>query len=287
MSTTSPLLQLILQVLDENPDTWGDVLNVSAMQLLEDAIAGTAVADVTSGNVTLDDTVGGPSETDSSRYAIVNVIGTPGGTNDVIVPTRSKIYLVSNTTTASSVQVKTAAGTGITIANGVAIWVFCDGTDVQAASVDAAQTSLTTTLADDSTLFGGAADTDFAKLAVAQTWSKGQVISRAPALTNAGGIITPDISESDSFYALWDGNYQLAAPAGSPQNGQRFSIICQQDNPAGPNTISFAASTYIFEGGTTPALSTGNSDIDYIAFEYCTNLVGGARWIGSILKGAA
>jgi hypothetical protein len=288
MSTTSPFLQLVLQALDENPDTWGEVLNVSALELLEDAIAGTAAVPlISAADYTLDDTVGGPSETDSSRFMILNVTGSPGGATNIICPTRSKVYLAANNTSdASSIVVKTAAGTGITVSPATAIWVYCDGTNVLAASVDNAQTATTATTATDSTQLGGVAAAGYGKLSTQQTWTAGQAVERV-VLTASVGNITPDVSASDSFYALWDGNYQLAAPIGSPVNGQRFSIIAQQDNPATPNTISFAASTYIFEGGTLPTLSTGNSAVDYLAFEYCTDLVGGARWVGSIMKGLA
>ena len=285
MSTTSPLLQLTLQDLDENPDIWGTVLNVSAVQLLEDAIAGAADCTLLSAaDFTLDDTAGWPSESDSSRYMVLDVTGTPGGTTNIIVPTRSKVYLAANSSD-HSIVVKTAAGTGPTIVAGIAVWVYCDGTNVLDTSVLQAQDSLTAATATDSTQLGGVAAALYAQLAVSQAWTAGQWVERAAALTPATGQITPDLTDSDSFYALWDGNYQLMAPSGSAQDGQRFSLVVQQDNPAGPNTITFAAGVYIFEGGTAPGLSTGNSAVDYLAFEYCDQLVGGGKWIGSILKG--
>lgn len=294
MSNPSPLLRQILQILNENPDTWGDVVNISALQTLEDAIAGIADVDVTSANVTLVDTDGGPSSTQHSRYMILDINGSPGAPRDVIVPeavvppdsrSRTKLYLAyNNTGDASAVTVKTLSGTGITIPAGEAHWVWCDGTNVLDVAVANATRSATCALADDSTLLAAVAATEYAQLNVQQTWGAGQVITRTLIVEDTS-VVTPTIDTSNSFYALWDGNYQLAAPTGSPQNGQQFSLVVQQGPSGGPFTISYAASTFIWEGGTAPVLSTGANDIDYFGFEYATDLVGGARWIGAVMKG--
>jgi hypothetical protein len=69
-------------------------------------------------------------------------------------------------------------------------------------------------------------------------------------------------------------------------NGSQFSIVIEQDT-GGPHTITFASSTYLFENGTPPILSVGAGDIDLLGFEYVTNITGGGRWIGSILKGVS
>lgn len=286
MSTDSPLLKLTLQALDENPDTWGQILNDSAIQLLEDAIAGTATVPFTGTTYTLNDDAGGPTNADGSRYMILAMGGSPGGAATLTVPTRSKVYLAVNNT-GENVTVKTATGTGPTIPDGEGQWIFCNGTDVLAASAATATTAGTATTATDADALIGVAGAEYAQKALQQTWTAGQVITRAAALTEVTGQITPNIADSDSFYAVWAGNYQLNAPSGSPQNGQRFSIVIQQDG-TGSRTISFQSNTYIFEGGNAPVLSTAANAVDYLAFEYCTNLaVTGARWIGSILKGVA
>jgi hypothetical protein len=55
--------------------------------------------------------------------------GTPGGSYNVIVPTASKLYFVTNSTGAAQ-TVKTSAGTGISVPNGARMTLRCDGTDV-------------------------------------------------------------------------------------------------------------------------------------------------------------
>lgn len=285
MSTTSPLLKLTLQILDENPDTWGDIVNVSALQLLEDGIAGTAAISLAAAtDYTLDDTAGGPSAADGARYMILDVDGTPGAATNIIVPTRSKVYLaVNNTTDASDIVIKTVAGTGPTIPNGEAHWVYCDGTDVLAASVLAASTATTAATATNSTQLVGVAGADYAQKGVAQSFTKGQVVTRESVTLDVSDLDI-DCSVSNAFYHLTTAAFNLTAPTNAT-NGQQFSLAIEQGVGA-PHAITFQANTFMFAGGTAPTLSTTFGAIDYLAFEYVTGLsdLGGNRWIGSIIK---
>jgi len=283
MSTTSSLLKLTLQDLDENPDTWGSVLNVSALELLEDGIAGSASVDITAAqDYTLDDTAGGPTAANGARYMIIDLNGSPGGARNVIVPTRSKVYLIANTSD-GDVTVKTSAGTGPVIIAGEGQWVFCDGTNVQAASAATAVAANTATLAANSTLLNGIADTAFAQKAVAQTFTKGQVSQRVTKTIDASNI-NINCADSNAFYHLTTAAFTLTAPTNAT-TGQQFSLIVEQGAGA-PHSITFASSTFIAAGGA-PVLSTTLGDIDYLGFEYVTGLsdIGGNRWVVSIIKG--
>lgn len=285
MSTTSPFIKMVLQILDENPDTWGDVLNVSALELLEDAIAGTAaVTLVAATDYTLDDTTGGPTAADGARYMILDVDGTPGAATNIIVPTRSKTYVAANNTTdASDIVIKTAAGTGQTIPNGETHWVYCDGTDVLAVGVLSANNATTADFATNSNQLGGVDSTEHALKGAAQTFTKGQVVDRV-AVTLDVSDLDIDCSLSNSFYHLTTAAFNLTAPTNAT-NGQQFSLFIEQGVGA-PHAITFQASTFMFAGGTAPSLSTTFGAIDYLAFEYVTGLsdLGGNRWVGSIIK---
>lgn len=288
MSTTSLYLQMVLQALDENPDTWGTVLNVSAVQLLEDGIAGTGNADVTSGDVTLTDTVGGPSNlgpspTPSSRFMIIDITGTPGIARNVIVPNRSKIYVVANNTTGGfTMTVKTLAGTGIVIPDGVALWVYCDGTDVLAMDVENSSTSTLAATATNALSLGGVAAANYARLAVANTWTRGQVTQRILIADDLAGALTADIALSNTFFHEMTGGENLAAPL-NPTNGAQFSLVVEQGTGA-PHTLTFQAGTFIWASGVAPTLSAAVGNVDYLAFEYVTNAAIGSRWIGSMIK---
>ncbi len=280
---------MTLQDLGENVDSWGTVLNQSALELLEDAISSTGECDVAAANVTLDDTAGGPSEegpspAPSARLMILDITGAPGAARAVIVPARSKLYLCANNTTGGQdITVRTSAGTGPNITAGVAEWVYCDGTDVIAVAALTAATATTATTATNATQLGGTAASGYALLGTAQNFTAGQNVTRV-AVTLDSGDIDIDCSLSNSFYHLTTGALNLTAPTNAT-NGQQFSLIIEQGSGA-PHAITFQANTFLWADGTAPTLSTAAGEIDYLSFEYVTGLdaLGGARWIGSIIK---
>lgn len=284
MSTTSPFLKLVLQDLDENPDTWGNVLNVSGLEALEDAIAGTAtISYISAADYTLNDNTGGPTASDGARYMILNITGSPGGPANLIVPTRSKVYLAVNST-GQTITVKTSAGTGVAVPDGEAFWVYCDGTNVEAATVSAAVTAASATTAADATALGGYAAALYARLAAAQTWTAGQVTASSSVVVAGAGpyTLTVNCSLSNAFYHLTTQNFTLQAPTNAA-SGQRFSLLVEQ-GATGPHTIAFQSSTFQFTGSSAPALSTTVGAVDYLAFERYTHNTLGTRWVGSIIK---
>lgn len=127
-STASASLQLELLALGQKSGQWGDVTNGN-LQILEDAIAGTEAITLAASDVTLTDlqfTAG-----QQSHAAVLNLSGTLSADVNVIVPTRSKRYLVKNGCTgAYTVTVKTASGTGAVADQGITTAVRCDGTNV-------------------------------------------------------------------------------------------------------------------------------------------------------------
>ncbi|RLJ20812.1 hypothetical protein DJ031_04690 [bacterium endosymbiont of Escarpia laminata] len=85
------------------------------------------------GLVTIDLSAGGSiNMTDAEfNHAIFNLTGTLTANAILVVPDDSKIYHVMNATTgAFTVEVKTAAGTGITVTQGNNAVLVCDGVNV-------------------------------------------------------------------------------------------------------------------------------------------------------------
>ena len=120
------LLKLALPVTGELSGTWGDVVNNSITELVEDSIAATATASVTGGDWTLSTTGGGVAN--EARCAILIPTGTPGVSRNVIAPSLSKAYIVDNQSDAS-VVLKGAATTGITIPSGAVVLASWNGSD--------------------------------------------------------------------------------------------------------------------------------------------------------------
>lgn len=122
----TPLLGFALPVTGELSGTWGDVVNSSITELVENSIAGSATASVTSADWTL--TTTGSGAANQARSAILIPTGTPGVSRNIIAPSSSKAYIVDNQSDAA-VVIKGSATTGVTIAAGTSVLVAWDGAD--------------------------------------------------------------------------------------------------------------------------------------------------------------
>lgn len=120
--TTTTYLELEDQATGANDGTWGDVAD-SNFQLLELAIARRLALSTTGGTSTL--------SSSQNRYPIIVVSGSLASNAVIEVKTWEKNWIfLNNTTGAYTVQVKTAAGTGIIIPRRRATKLYCDGTNV-------------------------------------------------------------------------------------------------------------------------------------------------------------
>lgn len=303
MATYSDMLDLLYQETNENPNTWGDILN-DQQKLLESAFV---TADVNVQSVTtftLDNARGSENGTEHYRNCILDINGTPSGACDVILPDGitstvplKKFWIAANNTSGGQIiTFRTSAGSGITIPAGEAVLCYCDGTDIvgtyveNANTANSATTATTATTATNATQLGGVAAANYAQtatlLSTRNTWTAGQVVERAAPLT--GATITPNLSTSNSFYHLTTQNFTLAAPTNAV-DGDTFGLVIQQGAP-GNHTITFATNTYIFENGSAPTLSTTAGNVDVMTFEYCADIATGGggqpngQWIGTIMR---
>ena len=127
-SSYTSSLRLVLPVTGELTGTWGDTVNNGLTELVEDAIAGTAAITMTDANLTLSTA---NEAADQARSMFIVLSGALTAQRDVICPSVSKLYFVTNNTTGSqNIRFKTAAGTGITIPPGRSVVLYCDGTGV-------------------------------------------------------------------------------------------------------------------------------------------------------------
>lgn len=110
-STYSPLLQLELIANGEQSGFWGTTTNNNLGTLVEQAIAGTAIVDISSGDTTL--TVYNGSS-DQARCAAIDLFGTPGATTQVYAPNKSKLYVVRNSTNKSVIFRAATSSSGVT-----------------------------------------------------------------------------------------------------------------------------------------------------------------------------
>jgi hypothetical protein len=120
------LLGFALPVTGELSGTWGDEVNNSITQLVEDSVAGYSTASVAAGNWTL--TTTGSGAQNQARTAILIPTGSPGVSRNIIAPASSKSYIVVNQSD-SEVVLKGAATTGVIIPSGATMLCSWNGSD--------------------------------------------------------------------------------------------------------------------------------------------------------------
>ena len=127
-SSYTPSLRLVLPVTGELVGTWGDTANVGLTALVDSSVAGTASVAMSDANYTLSVANGAADE---SRQMFITLTGTLTAARNVVCPTASKLYFVTNNTSGGfSIVFKTSAGTGITVPNGARMVLYCNGTNV-------------------------------------------------------------------------------------------------------------------------------------------------------------
>lgn len=132
-STYSTSLRLELMGAGEQAGNWGNTTNYNLGTLLEQAIAGVENVAISGTSYTL---TTGSGVADQARNAVINLTGTLSANCNVIVPSVDKVYTIRNSTAGGfSVVVKTAAGSGVTVANGLTQSMYCDATNVVASGV--------------------------------------------------------------------------------------------------------------------------------------------------------
>ena len=127
MASTYSSLKIQLMATGENSGTWGNVTNVNLGTALEEAIVGSA--DVTFASTTVTLTLTDSNSTQTARNLRLNLTGTSGGAQNLIVPAIEKVYIVNNGC-ADAITVKNSGGTGIAVPAGKTMWVYNNGTNV-------------------------------------------------------------------------------------------------------------------------------------------------------------
>lgn len=127
MASTYSNMKLQLMATGENSSTWGTVTNLNLGTAIEEMVVGSADVTFASGTVTL--TLTDTNATQTARNMRLNLTGTSGGAQNLIVPATEKVYIVNNGC-ADAITVKNATGTGIAVPAGKTMWVYNNGTNV-------------------------------------------------------------------------------------------------------------------------------------------------------------
>ena len=237
--TFTSRLRFRLQETGANRDTWGGLLNSDTLNLIEKAVAG--AVDITIAGVDVTLTTNNGAE-DQSRYAFLNLIGSPGAARNLIIPQVSKSYIIRNNT-GSTITVTTDTGNDdVDLADGVCTLVVTDGADVLSVQPEFPNQAA------DSAALGGIPAAQWARLDASQDFDGGQ--GNIPSALSMGASVTPNFDLANVFTGVLTADTTLQTPSNLPAAGaQWFYVHLQQATGSGPWDISFSA-FYDFLGAT-------------------------------------
>ena len=147
MTTYSNSLKLTLIGDGEQTNVWGNTTNTNLGELLEQAICYQTTITMISGfDYTLTSLNGAPDE---ARSAALIITGNQTASNVVIIPSKQKLYVITNSLNGgATAYVKTSGGTALTILNGKTVLAYCNGTNMTAVNyVETSNSAVTATTA--------------------------------------------------------------------------------------------------------------------------------------------
>ena len=127
MASTYSNLKIELIGTGDQSGTWGVTTNTNLGTAIEEAITGSADVSFSSADVTL--TLTNTNTTQTARNLRLNLIGTVGATQNLIVPAIEKQYIINNTL-GFAITVKNSTGTGVSVPAGKSMIVFNTGSNV-------------------------------------------------------------------------------------------------------------------------------------------------------------
>jgi hypothetical protein len=127
MASTYSNLKIELIGTGDQSGTWGVTTNTNLGTAIEEAITGTADVTFASADVTL--TLTNTNTAQTARNLRLNLVGTVGAAQNLIVPAIEKQYIVNNTL-GFDITVKNSTGTGVAVPAGKSMIVFNTGSNV-------------------------------------------------------------------------------------------------------------------------------------------------------------
>ncbi len=133
MAATTTLLDLVTPTQGTLSGTWGDTVNYGITEYLDIAIAGT-LSFAGDGAITLTKTIGSSSGTNigstTAQYMVIRVTGTLTTPKIITAPSFSKLYMVDNAATGSTVSfIRSGQTPAVSVAVGEKCFVYYNGTD--------------------------------------------------------------------------------------------------------------------------------------------------------------
>jgi hypothetical protein len=132
VATYTTNLRITKQGTNDNPNTWGEIVNDEVIALFDEAISGVATVNITgSSNYDISVLVQN-GDTDVARHAVIELTGVLGANISFIVPSVEKVYFIRGAWSgAYTVTVIPAGGSsGIVFNTGESKLVYTNGTNI-------------------------------------------------------------------------------------------------------------------------------------------------------------
>jgi hypothetical protein len=277
MASTYSNLKIQLMATGENSGTWGNVTNVNLGTALEEAIVGSADVTFSSGTVTLTLTDSNASQT--ARNLRLNLTGTSGGAQNLIVPAIEKVYIVNNGC-ADTITVKNSSGSGVAVPAGKTAYVYNNGTDVVDAITHLTSLTLGTPLAvaqggtgSNSATFSGANITSLNASAV----SSGTLDNARTTASSSNGASTIVARDSSGNFTANTATLTTVTGDGSALTALNASSIASGTVPTARLASGTANSSTYLRGDQTWAVisSTPSSLASTFPLKSATSLAAG------------
>ena len=290
-STFTTNLRLTKQGDGDNPNSWGLILNNEVIDLVDSAIAAYTTISCSSADVTLTE---GNGTADQSRSAMLEFVGTVSSDINIIIPTKTKFYIINDQTvrqSSSAITIKTGSGSGfeinpsgtdIVFSDSVSVYSLISSTDSGGTNAKLSSTNAFTAVNTFAANVGFAAvvsitDAQLASTSIATgtintvsvsvatinkaTFIK-QVVGTPVTLTDAASMAV-DFATGNNFVVSLGGNRTLSNPSNALP-GQTGHIYVIQDG-TGSRTLAFG-NAYNFEGGGAPTMSTSANSVDLLVY---------------------
>jgi hypothetical protein len=322
MAATTGQLGLVTPTQGTLSGTWGDTVNNGITEYTNIAIAGT-LSFTGDGAITLANTTGDAAATNitttTAQYMVIRVTGTLTTPKIITGPSYSKIYLVDNAATGSTVTFKAAGQSGVSVAVGEECFVYYNGTDyikVASSFVSALSgtlgvanggTGLTAgtsggvlaytasgTLASSGALAAnnvvvgggaGVAPSSTNLLAISAAVTTGNYIKAigyadtVTALGNTGSAINLDVTSGNVFTATLNQSSTITLRYPVATGSSSFTLILT-NGTGGPYTVAWAGGSFKFPGGAASLSRTTTANAVDVWFFFTPD--GGTTYYGSI-----
>jgi hypothetical protein len=272
MASTYSNLKIELMGTGDQSGTWGVTTNTNLGTAIEEAITGSADVSFSSADVTL--TLSNTNTAQTARNLRLNLTGSVGAPQNLIVPAIEKQYLINNGLT-FAITVKNATGTGVSVPAGKSMIVFNTGSDVvdttshlssltlgSALPVTSGGTGVTTSTGSTNVVLSASPTLTGTPLApTAAPGTSTTQIATTAFVQNVAGALGTMSTQNANAVAITGGTVNGTTIGGTTAAVGTFSTLNTANAAITGGTITGITDLTVADGGTGASTITANSVI--------------------------